>query len=227
MENSISLGNVIVMGLGIAISPIPIIVVLLLLFTANAKRSGIAFLLGWLTGLVIVGGLVLFLANTGREMAGGNFSFSAYGLKLLVGLFFLIMAVNSWRTRPRRGEEPTMPRWMSRIDRIGSGESYGLGVMNTGLNPKNLALTLAAALSIVQAGFNSIVSWVAPVLFVLIASISVAVPVLYYLAAGERAEKTLNGWKAWLIANNNVIMTLLFLVLGTNLVIEAAVGILA
>jgi hypothetical protein len=38
--------------------------------------------------------------------------------------------------------------------------------------------------------------------FVLLASISVAAPVLYYLVAGQPAEKMLNDWKAWLTANN-------------------------
>ncbi|HKO24524.1 MAG TPA: GAP family protein [Chloroflexota bacterium] len=38
--------------------------------------------------------------------------------------------------------------------------------------------------------------------FIGMGSITVAGPVLYYLVAGERAAKTLDGWKAWLTANN-------------------------
>ena len=41
---------------------------------------------------------------------------------------------------------------------------------------------------------------------------------LYYLIAGESAAETLNGWKAWLLANNTTVMFVLFLVLGAKLV---------
>ena len=61
-------------------------------------------------------------------------------------------------------------------------------------------------------------SAVALAVFVVIASASVAAPVLYYLIAGESAAETLNGWKAWLLANNTPVVFILFLVLGAKLV---------
>jgi hypothetical protein len=62
--------------------------------------------------------------------------------------------------------------------------------------------------------------------FVVIASASVAAPVLYYLDAGESAAKTLDGWKAWLLANNTTVMFVLFLVLGAKLVGNGLGGLL-
>jgi hypothetical protein len=85
-------------------------------------------------------------------------------------------------------------------------------------SPKKLSLTLAATLTIAQAGLSGGQSAVALVVFAVIASVSVAAPVLYYLVAGESAAKTLDGWKAWLLANNSTVMFVLFLVLGAKLV---------
>ena len=48
----------------------------------------------------------------------------------------------------------------------------------------------------------------------LIASLTVAVPVLYDLPAGDKAEETLKGWRAWLSANSATVMFILFLVFG-------------
>jgi len=54
--------------------------------------------------------------------------------------------------------------------------------------------------------------------YVVVASLSVGIPVVYYLAAGEGAKQTLDGWKAWLLANNSAIMTVLFVALGIVLI---------
>jgi hypothetical protein len=95
-----------------------------------------------------------------------------------------------------------------------------------GVNPKNLGLTLAAALTIAQDGLSSAQPWIALVVFVILSSISVAAPVLYYLAAGAATEKTLTSWKAWLTANNATVMIVLFLVLGVKLVGDGLGGLL-
>jgi hypothetical protein len=62
--------------------------------------------------------------------------------------------------------------------------------------------------------------------FVLLARISVAAPVLYYLIAGQSAEKMLNDWKAWLTANNATVTFVLLLVLGVKLVGDGLGGLI-
>jgi hypothetical protein len=60
------------------------------------------------------------------------------------------------------------------------------------VNPKNLALTLGAALVIAQAGLSTGDTAWALAVFVIIASLSIAVPVLYYLVGGEGAKKAMD-----------------------------------
>ena len=52
--------------------------------------------------------------------------------------------------------------------------------------------------------------------FVLLASLTVAAPVVMNLVLGSKATPTLNSMKEWLAANNNVVMTVLFVVLGAK-----------
>ena len=47
------------MAIGVAISPVPIIAVILMLFSKRARSNGIAFLVGWVVALVVVGSIVL------------------------------------------------------------------------------------------------------------------------------------------------------------------------
>jgi hypothetical protein len=119
-----------------------------------------------------------------------------------------------------------MPPWMARIDSFTSGKSFGLAALLAGVNPKNLGLTLSAALTISQGGLTGAQPWIALTVFVLLASITVAAPVLYYLAAGASAAKTLTGWKAWLTSNNATVMMILFLVLGVKLVGDGLGGLM-
>ncbi len=221
-----ALGSILPMAIGVAISPVPIIAVILMLFSKRARSNGIAFLVGWVLALVVVGSIVLILANLGKISAGGTPSTLAYVLKLLLGLFFLFMALRQWRGRPKEGDEPHMPKWMAAIDTFTTGKAFGFAALLAGTNPKNLVLTLTAALSIAQANLSGAQPWIVLAVFVIIASVTVAVPVLYYLFAGQSAEKTLTSWKAWLAANNATVMFILLLILGMVLVGQGLGGLM-
>lgn len=53
-------------------------------------------------------------------------------------------------------------------------------------------------------------------IFIVLASISVAGPVIWYLVAQEQASRTLEAVKGWLERNNAVVMMVLFVVLGVG-----------
>lgn len=161
---------------------------------------------------------MLVLAEAGRVGSDGSSSNVAALLKALLGVLFLLLAIRQWRSRPAEGEQAPMPKWMTAIDSFTSGRSFGLAALLAGVNPKNLALTVGAGLAIAQSGATGAAAVVALIVYVVVASLSVGIPVVYYLAAGEGARQTLDGWKAWLLANNSAIMTVLFVVLGIVLI---------
>ena len=67
---------------------------------------------------------------------------------------------------------------MQTIDTFTASRSLGLGVLLSGVNPKNLALAIAASASITQAGLDGGQSAVAVAVFVVLASATVLGPVL-------------------------------------------------
>lgn len=222
----IDIGSILTQAIGVAISPVPIIAVILMLFSRRARRNGSAFLVGWVLALAVVGSIALELANLGRVSTGGTPSTAAYTIKLLLGISLLWLAIRRWRRRPKEGEEPQMPKWMATIDAIGAGKAFGLAALLAGVNPKNLALTLAAALTIANAGLSGSAPWIVLVIFIILASLSVAAPVLYYLFAGQSAEKRLNTWKAWLVTNNVAVIFILLLVFGVLLIGQGLNGLI-
>jgi hypothetical protein len=212
------IGDILPQAIAVAISPLPIIVVILMLLSKRARSNGPAFMLGWIVGLAVLGSLVFVLANAGKVSARGTSSILAYGIKLLLGLLFLFLAYYYWHKRPEPGNDLQLPPWMSTLDAFTAGKSFGFAALWGSVNPKNLGLIMAAALTIAQDGLSGAQSWIALAVFVMLASITVAIPVVYYLAAGASAEMTLTSWKNWLIANNATVMIMLFLVLGAMLI---------
>lgn len=60
--------------------------------------------------------------------------------------------------------------------------------------------------------------------FVVIASLTVAGPVVVYLLMGQKVAPALNSVKDWMAANNATIMVVLFLVLGTKMLGDGTAG---
>jgi len=209
-----AISDILPLAIGVALSPIPIIAVILMLFSKKARSTSLGFLIGWFLGVAVVATVVVFIANPTQQSTGGEASPMYAIVHILLGLLLLFVAYRDWKKRPKPGEEVTMPKWMSSIDTMSAGKALGLGALLAGVNPKNFALILAAGVAIAAAGLNSTQTIVALAIFIIVACISVATPVIVALVMGEKAVPTLNSWKAWLTHNNATVMMLLFLLFG-------------
>jgi hypothetical protein len=113
---------------------------------------------------------------------------------------------------------------MAALDTFGPGKSLGLGAALSGVNPKNLILTIGAAASIAQAGLPGGQQASVLAVFIALGSVTVATPLVIYLAMGAKAAGILDGWRTWLAANNAAVMLVLFLVFGVLLVGQGIAG---
>lgn len=211
-----AIGDTLPFAIGIALSPVPIIAVILMLFSSKARENGPAFLGGWLAGVAAVVVIVTLVTGAAGGSSGGP-SMIVSLLKVALGIVLLVLAWLQWKKRPVPGMEPEVPKWMGQVDQMQPTQALILGLMLSGINPKNLTLGIGAALVIGSAGLDLVQSFIAVLVFVAVASVSIAVPVIYYLVGGESAKQTLDGWKTWLSEHNAVVMTVLLLVMGVVL----------
>jgi hypothetical protein len=207
-----AIGQILGFATGVAISPVPVIALILMLFSKSAASNSLAFLGGWLAGLTSVSIIVLAI---GLEGSSGDADGGGW-VKILIGVLFLALAVKQWRSRPHEGEEPHMPAWMATIDDFTVAKAFGMAVLLSAINPKNLGLTIAAAASIGSVGLSTGEEAAVVTVYVVIASITLIVPVAGFLAARERMTPVLDTMKSWLTANNATVMAVLFLVLGAK-----------
>jgi hypothetical protein len=222
----LQLSDLLPAAVGIALSPLPIVAVILMLLSARAKSNGISFVAGWFAGLLVVGGAILLLGGTSAGTSSEP-SQASLIIQLLLGLLLLAAAFKQWRGFRAPSDEPAMPAWMRSIDDFSAVKAFGIAALLSGVNPKNLALNAAGVLVIAQAGLSSTQEWTALLVFVVLSSLTVALPVLYYFIGGEKAKAKLDPMKIWLIANNGAVMPVLFLVFGVKLAVAGAQGLIA
>jgi threonine/homoserine/homoserine lactone efflux protein len=123
-----------------------------------------------------------------------------------------------FRDRPKPGEDAAMPKWMDGIAAFAPGKSLAVGVAIGALNPKNVVVGLAAALSIASAGLSTGQQIGAVAVYAVVAILGVAAPLVVTLAMRDKAQEVLDGWRSWLGRNNGVVLAVLFLIFGVVLI---------
>jgi threonine/homoserine/homoserine lactone efflux protein len=218
-----AIGEILSPAIVVAISPVPVIAIVLMLATPRARGNGLAFLLGWLLGLAVVGTVVL-LAAGGLDATEGDEPATWVSVLLLVlGALLIGLAMKQWRGRPKGGTGE-LPHWMRAVDAFKPPKAFGIAALLSGVNPKNLLLTVAAAAAIAQTGISAGEQAIALAVFIVIATLGVIVPLGIHFALGERSRPLLDGLKSWMAANNVAIMAVITLVIGTKLLGDGLAG---
>jgi hypothetical protein len=174
----------------------------------------------------VLSGVVYALTDASDAATDSGASDTTSTIKIVLGAVLLAFALRSWRHRPAPGVVPDPPKWMRAIDSVTPVKAFGLAVVLGSVNPKNLILAIAAATGVGQLGLTTGDAVVSLAVFVLIASVSIVGPVVYYLVGGESAAHHLDHLKAWLSLNNATVMAVLFLVFGV-VVVSKGMGLLA
>jgi threonine/homoserine/homoserine lactone efflux protein len=219
-----AIGQSLPTAIGVAISPLPIVAVVLMLVTPRGRINGPVFVLGWMLGLAVVGALALSAASGANASDDGGPATWVSVLKLVLGLAALLLGVKQFRGRSHSNTEPDTPKWMQALHTFTPIKAAGTGAALSALNPKNLLLAVAGAATIAQTGIDAGEQAIAYAVFVVVATIGVALPVGVALAMGERSRDVLDHLRVWLSANNAVIMAVLFVVIGTKLIGDAISG---
>jgi threonine/homoserine/homoserine lactone efflux protein len=216
------IGQLLPTAVGVMLSPLPIVGVILMLLSNKARVNGPMFLLGWLAGLaIVVGGIVAFVDPDRLNQSDGDPSTLSGILHLVLGALLLFLAVKQLKGRPKSGEEAKMPSWMAKMQDASPVFAFGMGAFLSGLNPKNLIFDIAAAAAIVAGDLSSSQQIVSVLVFMILASLTIGIPVIWFLVAGESAKAKLDTLRGYLVQYNWIIMCVLFLILGVKLIGQA------
>ena len=210
------IGDLLPFAVVVAISPVPIVAVLLMLLTPKARGTSAGFLAGWLVGIAGVTTEVLLVADD-PDPGSSRSSAATSWLELLLGVLLLPLAARQWRSRPKPGEVPAVPRWLAAADRFTAARAGGLGLLLSAANPKALLVCTAAGATIAAGDVEGAQATWSVIGFTVVAASTVAVPVLAYAVGDTRMTAALQSLRRWLTARGAVVTAMLLLAIGLAL----------
>jgi threonine/homoserine/homoserine lactone efflux protein len=214
------------LAVAVALSPVPVIATLLMLLARRSTDTGLGFLLGWTFGIAGVTTVFALAASTSRAEARSDTSPVATDWILLsLGLLLLLLGIRGWLRRARSPAVTTRPRWMDALDSLSRVRAAGLGVVLSALNPKNLTICAVAGAMIGGTSGKTVEQVAAIVVFTIIGTSTVALPVLSYLVARDRLRPSLDGLREWLEQNSRAVVSALFVAIGLVLLAQALISV--
>ena len=198
--------DLLLIGLGITLEPFPLTAFVLILSAEKGTMKGLAFILGWLACLVAV--IAAVILATGNQPPRPNTapSKATIAVKLALGIVLILIAV---RKRRQRGRPRKSPAWMARLDRLSLWAAAGLAAF---LQP--WTLVAAAAATVTAAKLTSAGSYLALVLFCLLATSSFLYLELYAAFAPAAADVRLDRLRTWLESHQDEVIIAVCLLLG-------------
>jgi len=204
------LTRLIALALVIALSPITVIPAVLVLHAPRPRPTGLAFLGGWVLGLVAV--TAVFVA--GSDLLGDMHKAppsSMSWLRVALGLVLILLGAFRWLTRHRPGKSP---RWMRSFSTLTPARAGVIGAALAVLRPEALILCAAAGLAIGNSTLSVAAELIVGVIFVVVAASTVAVPILGYVSAGDRLDDALERLKVWMEENHAALLAVILVLIG-------------
>lgn len=208
-----AVGSLLSLSMAIASSPLPIIAAVLV--AGSGRAPALAFALGWLIGLTGLALLCAFLVRWIGEI-GPTGQLLLDLLRVALGFLLLWAAVRKWQKRPREGEEPAVPKWLDAFSTMDVPGALRWGAVMATANPKHIGLVLAAMAYVAEAtGIGEALLAVA--VLVVLSSVSVVGIALARALGGTGAEGGLQAIQRFMVHNNEVIVMIVFMILGVML----------
>jgi hypothetical protein len=211
-----AIGQILPLAIAVALSTIPILAAILILLSHAKPLVSIMLLIGWAVGMasvlaVLTVGFGLIPASYTRrdDTVVGVF-------RIVLGSALLVYPVLTWRGR-RSKQTSDSPRWIGTLERINAWGALGFGLA-LALRPKNLILSVAGAVVIGDARLRAGDAAIVIGIFTIVGASTVALPIIGYLFAPEKARNPLNATRTWLIANGGALVLVVSLLIGVVII---------
>lgn len=206
-------------GIAVALSPLPIAALIFLLLSNKPKSNSLGFLAGWFLALIVNITIFAMLFGASGVPAGGD----PIGVKIfhfILGLILVVFGINEWKGRPKKGKKPKVPKWMETIANFNPLKSFLIAASLVTINAKNTVLDVAVGDLISKSGGSLDQKVIAIIIFSFIASLSILIPVIAFIILGDKLKGTLHKVNGFFVKNSNVILAILFLLLGASLIMK-------
>ncbi|UVY84887.1 GAP family protein [Brachybacterium sp. NBEC-018] len=208
-----AIGETLPLAVGLALSPAAIATAVILLLGQVGKLKTTLFGAGWFVALLVLATIAELLVEAADAAAPAATEAGVDVLQLVFGALFLGLAVLAWLKRPREGQEPRKGI-LDRLDGLSTRGALVMGLAQGFLVIKNIPLAVGAGARLGEADLARGEAAVALLLFVVVSSLGVLVPLGVAAAGGERLQPALARTRGWLGANMTAVTVVVLVVLG-------------
>ena len=207
------------MGLALGASPFGIVGVILLLNTARPLRNALAFTAGWMFSITVIAiaSVVLFPPPTTAPTSAPT---GATIAELLLGAGLVILGAVQWHKRSA-GNAGGEPKWMAKLRTLGPVLAFVVGAFLP-----TYALIFPAMQAIEQQHLPEGQAIAAFVVFLVLGTLGLIVPILVYWRRPETSAATLERWRIWLLGNQRAVGAVIFFILGLALLLRGVQGLI-
>ena len=211
-----ALGSLLPLGVAAAVSTVPILVTILILLSENRNRSALAYLIGWVVGTLFLVTVGTVAASSLPEPRPRQPDTIVGALEILLGVGMVSLGILAFRRRQERasGQEP---KWAQAVGAFGAGRSLGLGLA-LNLRPKSVLLCAAAGLALDSANDGVEVTAVLVLVYTVVATSTVAVPIIATLISPTSMEPRLVEARKRLDDNGRLVSGAMMVMIGLLLV---------
>ena len=156
-------------------------------------RNGAAFVFGWLVSLAIVVTVTVLATGNNPPRPDTPRSLAALAVKVAIGVYLVMIAIRRRRRAGQPKEPRRSPKWQAHVDNMSPWFAMGLA---PALQP--WALIGAGTATIVEAGLSSRESYLALVLFCIIASASYLAMEVYAGLKPDQSQEFLARFRTWI-----------------------------
>ncbi len=213
------LAEVIPLALVVAFSPFSVIPGILVLHTPRPRPTSLAFLVGWVLGIAAVTAAFVEAADLAHGL--GTQPASAPYVRIAIGLGLIGWGLYRWFTRNHATETP---RWLTAMTTIGPRRAFLTALTLTVANIKVLLMSAAAGVAIGTSSLRPFGAWLAVAQYTVLATSTVAIPVLAFQFAGDRLDAPLNRLKNWMEQNHAALIAVILILIGAAVLYKGIHG---
>jgi MFS family permease len=216
--------RVLLYGFLAAASPIPLLATLVILASGRGRANGAAFAAAFVVGQAAAFTAAFVIGSAFTEHSHTDVTAS---VELAVGVALLVIAVVKRPPHEPRAESSARAEALfGRLSRLRPAIAFGFGVP-LGVGAKRLILTILAAGGVAVAGLAPAEDFGLSVLYVVVSTLVVTIPVGIYVIAGERSDHVMVHSRCWITSNQDLLTFSTALAVGVLLVLDGAVRLAA
>jgi hypothetical protein len=216
--------RVLLYGLLAAASPVTLVATLVVLTSGRGRTNGAAFATAFVVGQAAAFIVALIIGSAFSEHSHTD---ATALIELMAGVVLLVIASTKRPPhQPRSEGSGGAEALFARLSGLRPALAFGFG-LPLGIGAKRLAITILAAGSVAVAGLNSAEDAGLTVLYVVVSTLGVTIPVALYLIFGEQAEGMMVRLRSWITSNQDAVAFSTALALGVLLILDGAIRLTA